>query len=39
MDVIVEGIMIELNNVDPPIKNMFDPITVRPEVRVTRVRE
>ena len=40
MDVIVEGIVTELNNVDlPPIANIPSPITGRPEVRVTSVRK
>jgi hypothetical protein len=40
MNVIVEGIVIESNNVDPQsIQNICNPIIVRPEVRITWVRE
>ena len=40
MDVVVEGIVTEFNNVGFPfISNMYRPITVRPEIRVTWERE
>jgi hypothetical protein len=40
MNVMVEGITTELNNEGPlNILNMLPPITVRPEVRVTWLRE
>jgi len=40
MNVIVEGIVTKPNFVgSPSISNMFDPITARPDVRVTWERE
>jgi hypothetical protein len=39
MEVIVEGIMIEPNNVlNPCILNIYPPMTVRPGVRLTSER-
>lgn len=40
IDFTVEGIMIKVNSVDdPPISNISGPIIVRPEVKVTSLRE